>query len=67
MVVGGTAITGGSGGLSRTVVGVLIISVLRVGIPVMGIDPSYEQVVYGAVIIASVSLTIDRSKFAVLK
>jgi len=67
VVVGGTAITGGSGGLSRTVVGVLIISVLRVGIPVMGIDPSYEQLVYGAVIIAAVSLTIDRSKFAVLK
>jgi ribose transport system permease protein len=67
VVVGGTAITGGSGGLARTMLGVLIISVLRVGIAVMGINPSYEQVVYGAVIIAAVSLTIDRSKIAIVK
>lgn len=67
VVVGGTAITGGSGGLARTVVGVLIISVLRVGIAAMGINASYEQLVYGVVIIASVGLTIDRSKIAILK
>lgn len=67
VVVGGTAITGGSGGLARTVVGVLIISVLRVGIAAMGINASYEQLVYGVVIIAAVGLTIDRSKIAILK
>ena len=36
VVVGGTAITGGFGGLGRTLIGVLTIGVLRVGIAVVG-------------------------------
>ena len=64
VVVGGTAITGGSGGLWRTLAGVLIIAVLRVGIAVVGLDPGYEPLAYGAVIVAAVVLTIDRSRTA---
>jgi ribose transport system permease protein len=67
IVVGGTAITGGFGGIGRTVIGVLIITVLRVGLAVAGVDPSYEQIFYGVLVIAAVALTIDRSKLPFVK
>jgi len=67
IVVGGTAITGGFGGIGRTVIGVLIITVLRVGLSVAGVDSSYEQIFYGVLVIAAVALTIDRSKLLFVK
>lgn len=67
IVVGGTAITGGFGGIGRTVIGVLIITVLRVGLSVAGVDASYEQIFYGVLVIAAVALTIDRSKLPFVK
>lgn len=67
VVVGGTAITGGFGGVGRTLLGVLIITVLRVGLSVAGVDPSYEQIIYGVLVIAAVALTIDRSKLPFVK
>ncbi|KQZ84961.1 inner-membrane translocator [Microbacterium sp. Root166] len=67
IVVGGTAITGGFGGIGRTVIGVLIITVLRVGLTVAGVPSSYEQIFYGVLVIAAVALTIDRSKLPFVK
>jgi ribose transport system permease protein len=67
VIVGGTAITGGHGGLGRTLVGALVIVLLRVGLSQIGIDASYEPIFYGALIIIAVSVTIDRSKVAVIK
>jgi len=67
IVVGGTAITGGSGGPIRTLIGASIIVVLRVSLSAIGVSAAYEQVVYGAVIIAAVALTIDRTRIRVVK
>lgn len=67
IVVGGTAITGGFGGIGRTVIGVLIITVLRVGLSVAGVPSSYEQIFYGVLVIGAVALTIDRSKLPFVK
>jgi ribose transport system permease protein len=67
VVVGGTAITGGAGGLARTLVGAMIIQVMRVGVNVVGLPPEYNQVLYGVVVILAVVLTTDRSKLVVVK
>ena len=67
VVIGGTAITGGSGGLGRTIIGALTIGVLRVGIAVVGLDPAYEPMAYGLFIIVAVALSIDRSANAIVK
>ncbi|MBC7723273.1 MAG: ABC transporter permease [Burkholderiaceae bacterium] len=67
VVIGGTAITGGVGGAIKTLIGALIIVMLRVGLSAVGVDPSFEQIVYGVVIIAAVVLTIDRSRIGVVK
>ena len=67
VVVGGTSITGGVGGLRRTLVGVLIVALLRVGINVVGAPPQYQQIVYGVIVILAVTLTIDPQKLTVVK
>jgi len=67
VVVGGTAITGGHGGLSKTVAGALVVVLLRVGLSLIGVDAGFEPIFYGILIIVAVSVTIDRSKLAVLK
>jgi ribose transport system permease protein len=67
VVVGGTAITGGVGSIWRTLVGSLIISVVRVGMTFLGVNIFAQNIVFGAVLIAAVAITIDRSKIPVVK
>lgn len=67
IVVGGTAITGGHGSLWRSLVGALVITLLRVGLPIVGVPSAYEQILYGAIIVVAVALTLDRSKVLVIK
>lgn len=55
VVIGGTSLTGGTGGVGGTLVGVLIIGVLRNGLNLLGISPFTQQVVIGAVIVLAVS------------
>jgi len=67
VVVGGTAITGGAGGIGRTAIGALIISVVRVGMTFIGVNIFAQQIVFGAVLIMAVAATIDRTKVLIVK
>jgi ribose transport system permease protein len=67
VVVGGTAITGGAGGIGRTVLGALIIAVVRVGMTFVGINIFAQQMVFGVVLIVAVAITIDRRKVLIVK
>ena len=67
VVVGGTAITGGVGSIWRTLVGALIISVVRIGMTFLGVNIFAQNIVLGVVLIAAVAITIDRSKIPVVK
>jgi ribose transport system permease protein len=67
IVVGGTAITGGHGSLWRSLAGALVVTLLRVGLPIVGVPSAYEQILYGAIIVAAVALTLDRSKVLIIK
>lgn len=67
VIVGGTAITGGLGGINRTAIGALIISLVRMGMTFVGINIFAENVVFGAVLILAVAITMDRSKLAIIK
>jgi ribose transport system permease protein len=67
VVVGGTAITGGVGGIWRTLVGALIISVVRIGMTFLGVNIFAQNIVFGSVLIAAVAITIDRSKIPIVK
>ena len=67
VLVGGTALTGGTGGAVNTVIGALILSVMENGMNVVGVDAYFQQSILGLVIIISVALTFDRSKTATIK
>lgn len=67
VVMGGTAITGGVGGVQRTVLGVLVITILSVGLNSMGVQPYMQAIIQGLVVVAAVALTLDRAKLTVIK
>jgi ribose transport system permease protein len=67
VIMGGTAITGGLGSIGRTVVGAMIMAVLRVGLDVAGIEAKYQPVIFGALIVIAVAATIDRSRMTIVK
>lgn len=67
VVIGGTAMTGGVGGFGRTLVGALTVTVLRTGIAAVGVDPAFEPVAYGILVIVAVALSRDRREGAVIK
>jgi len=67
IVVGGTAITGGHGALWRTLVGALVVTLLEVGLSVVGVSAAFESILYGVIIVVAVALTLDRSKVMVVK
>jgi ribose transport system permease protein len=56
IVVGGTSIMGGEGAVWRTVVGVLFIALIGNGYILLGLDPLYEQITMGAILLAAVGL-----------
>jgi ribose transport system permease protein len=67
IVVGGTAITGGMGTVVYTLIGVLIISVVRVGMTFMSVDIFAQQIVFGLLIVVAAAATIDRKKLPIVK
>ena len=56
IVVGGTSILGGDGAVWRTVVGVLFIALIGNGYALLGLDPLYEQITMGVILLAAVAL-----------
>jgi ribose transport system permease protein len=66
VVVGGTSIAGGIGGLGRTIWGVMIIALLRIGLDIIHVPQNVQPVVYGLVIIAAITITVDRKRVAVV-
>ena len=63
----GTPITGGLGGVGRTLVGALIVSVVRIGMTFVGIDIFAQQIVFGVVLIVTVAVTMDRDNVLIAK
>lgn len=54
IVIGGTSLFGGVGTIIGTVIGVFIPAVLRNGFIIVGVQPFWQQVAVGAVLIAAV-------------
>ena len=67
VVVGGTSLSGGQGGVLNTLIGVLIVAVLANGMILLGISPYIQQTVQGLMIIAAVALSLDRVRLRIVK
>jgi ribose transport system permease protein len=67
VVVGGTPLTGGVGSIQGTILGALIITILSNGMNIIGLDPYFQNIVKGLVLVLSVFVTIDREKIGIIK
>ncbi|MGQ3215595.1 MAG: ABC transporter permease [Shinella sp.] len=67
VLVGGTPLTGGVGGVVNTVIGTLIVAVIRASMLYFEIDATRQQIVFGIVLIVAIALTIDRAKLRTVK
>lgn len=67
ILLGGTSLMGGVGGPARTILGVLVISVLSNGMNLASVDPFTQQTIKGVVLIAAVALTLNRKELSSVK
>lgn len=61
VVLGGTSMLGGKGSISGTVIGVIVIGILKNGMNLLGIDSSWQYVVQGIVILIAVYIDFIKS------
>lgn len=54
VVIGGTSLSGGEGSVSGTIIGALIIGILNNGLNLMNVNPFYQSIVRGSVILIAV-------------
>ena len=64
VIVGGTSMSGGSGTMVGTLIGVFIMSVLKNGLPACGLQAPWQNFFTGIVVIGAVLLDIQRTKAA---
>ena len=67
VVLGGTALTGGKGGVVNTLVGVMVMTVLINGLTIYGVNPHIRAGVEGVIILIAVILTVKRGATVISK
>lgn len=67
VVLGGTSLAGGKGGVGNTLIGCLIITVLNNGMIFMGVPSNVVEGIEGIIIILAVAFSMTRSRKSVVK
>jgi len=67
VVVGGTALWGGIGGVWNTLIGVLVVNTINNGMVVIGLPPFVQDGVLGILVILAVALSTDRKSVSFVK
>lgn len=62
VVVGGTAITGGSGSMAGTVLGVILLGAIGPALTFLGVSAYWERALQGAIILAAVVVELIRER-----
>lgn len=62
VVLGGARISGGSGTLTGTMLGVILVSILQKNLIMMGLSTYWQQFFIGVVLILGVSITYLQAK-----
>ena len=68
-VIGGTALSGGEGGIMRSTLGVFLLIMLNNGLVLAGINPNFQAGVFGAILIAAIVAVArpDRGRLKIAK
>ncbi|WP_171181066.1 ABC transporter permease [Ruegeria sp. HKCCD8929] len=67
VALGGTPLTGGYGSVVKTIIGALTLTIVRNGLTIAGVPPSWSQVALGVLLIAAIAISLNRSKVDVVK
>jgi ribose transport system permease protein len=62
VIMGGTSLAGGEGGITGTVIGAIILTLVVNGLNLMGVPTVWHQLVIGAVILAAVFIDLQVKK-----
>ncbi|MBD8554422.1 ABC transporter permease [Rhizobium sp. CFBP 8762] len=60
VIIGGASFFGGVGSIGNTIIGVLLIAVLRNGLNLLNVDSAYQTFAIGAVIVIAVAIDVLR-------
>jgi len=58
VVIGGTKLSGGFGSIPRTIIGILVLMALQSGLVLMGVNPYYQGMFKGAILILAVAVDV---------
>jgi ribose transport system permease protein len=67
VVVGGTSLVGGSGGVVQSLVGVVIVIIIQDSMILLGVNSYVQPAVQGLIVVAAVALTVARGKRLIFK
>jgi len=56
IVIGGTSILGGQGAVWRSVLGILLLALIGNGFNLLGVNPIYQQILQGSIILTAVAV-----------
>ncbi len=62
VIIGGTSLTGGTGGVWGTLAGVLLMSLVSNGLVLLSIPPLWKEAITGALIIAAALIDVQRRR-----
>lgn len=61
-IIGGTSMTGGSGSIVGTLLGVFVMSLLKTGLPYIGLQANWQQIITGIILIAAVFIDVLKNR-----
>lgn len=61
-IIGGVSATGGAGSIVGTLIGVFVICLLKTGLPFVGLQANWQQIITGFVLIGAVLVDIIKKK-----
>ncbi len=62
-IIGGVSATGGAGSISGSLLGVFVICLLKTGLPFIGLQANWQQIITGLVLIGAVLVDIIKEKY----
>lgn len=62
VALGGTSMSGGKGGLIRTLAGVILVILIQNGMNVIGVDVFWQKITFGIIILVALVITTDRKR-----
>lgn len=61
-IIGGTSMNGGSGTITGTLLGVFVMSLLKTGLPYIGLQANWQQIITGIVLIVAIFIDVLKNK-----